>query len=83
MNTRPTTYAIRIDGHLDDRWSARLGELDTTARVGIRAVRAAALPAEAGVSPSSAGALLPLLKTGTAGHCCRNAGAMRKRAPAR
>ena len=28
MNTGPTTYAIRVDGHLDDHWSARLGELD-------------------------------------------------------
>jgi RimJ/RimL family protein N-acetyltransferase len=28
MNTAPTTYAIRVDGHLDDHWSAWLGELD-------------------------------------------------------
>jgi hypothetical protein len=27
MNTAPTTYAIRVDGHLDDHWSAWLGEL--------------------------------------------------------
>jgi len=25
-----TTYAIRVDGHLDDHWSAWLGELDLT-----------------------------------------------------
>jgi hypothetical protein len=25
MNTAPTTYAIRVDGHLDDHWSAWLG----------------------------------------------------------
>jgi RimJ/RimL family protein N-acetyltransferase len=30
MNTAPTTYAIRIDGHLDDHWSASLGEPDMT-----------------------------------------------------
>lgn len=30
MNTAPKTYAIRIDGHLDDHWSAWLGELDMT-----------------------------------------------------
>jgi RimJ/RimL family protein N-acetyltransferase len=30
MNTVPTTYAIRVDGHLDDHWSARLGEVDLT-----------------------------------------------------
>jgi RimJ/RimL family protein N-acetyltransferase len=30
MNTTPTTYAIRVDGHLDDHWSAWLGELDLT-----------------------------------------------------
>ena len=30
MNTAPTTYAIRVDGHLDDHWSAWLGELDIT-----------------------------------------------------
>ena len=28
MNTAPTTYAIRVDGHLDDHWSAWLGDLD-------------------------------------------------------
>jgi hypothetical protein len=27
MNTAPTTYAIRVDGHLDDHWSAWLGDL--------------------------------------------------------
>jgi hypothetical protein len=30
MNIAPTTYAIRIDGHLDDHWSDWLGELDMT-----------------------------------------------------
>ncbi len=30
MNTSPTTYAIRVDGHLDDHWSAWLGDLDLT-----------------------------------------------------
>jgi hypothetical protein len=30
MNTAPTTYTIRVDGHLDDHWSAWLGELDIT-----------------------------------------------------
>jgi hypothetical protein len=30
MNTAPKTYAIRVDGHLDDHWSAWLGELDLT-----------------------------------------------------
>ena len=30
MNTAPTTYRIRVDGHLDDHWSAWLGELDMT-----------------------------------------------------
>jgi RimJ/RimL family protein N-acetyltransferase len=30
MNTGPTTYAIRVNGHLDDHWSAWLGELDMT-----------------------------------------------------
>ena len=30
MNTSPTTYAIRVDGHLDDHWSAWLGDLDMT-----------------------------------------------------
>ena len=28
MNTAPTTYAIRVDGHLDDYWSPWLGALD-------------------------------------------------------
>ncbi|GAA3231594.1 hypothetical protein GCM10017691_25590 [Pseudonocardia petroleophila] len=26
--TRPTGYRIRVDGHLDDHWSTRLGGLD-------------------------------------------------------
>jgi hypothetical protein len=30
MNTSPTTYAIRVEGHLDDHWSAWLGDLDVT-----------------------------------------------------
>jgi RimJ/RimL family protein N-acetyltransferase len=30
MNTAPTTYAIRVHGHLDDHWSAWLGEPDIT-----------------------------------------------------
>ena len=30
MTTAPTTYAIRVDGHLDDHWSAWLGGLDLT-----------------------------------------------------
>jgi len=30
MNTAPTRYAIRVDGHLDDHWSAWLGALDLT-----------------------------------------------------
>jgi hypothetical protein len=30
MNTTPTTYAIRVNGHLDDHWSAWFGELDMT-----------------------------------------------------
>ena len=30
MNTGPTTYAISVDGHLDDHWSAWLGALDLT-----------------------------------------------------
>jgi hypothetical protein len=30
MNSAPTTYAIRVEGHLDDHWSAWLGELDMT-----------------------------------------------------
>jgi RimJ/RimL family protein N-acetyltransferase len=30
MNTALTTYALRVDGHLDDHWSAWLGELDLT-----------------------------------------------------
>jgi hypothetical protein len=30
MNTAPTTYVIRVDGHLDDHWSAWLGAQDIT-----------------------------------------------------
>jgi RimJ/RimL family protein N-acetyltransferase len=30
MNTAPTTYTIRVHGHLDDHWSAWLGEPDMT-----------------------------------------------------
>jgi homoserine kinase len=30
MNTATTTYAIRVEGHLDDHWSAWLGGLDMT-----------------------------------------------------
>ncbi len=30
MNTSSTTYEIRVDGHLDDHWSAWLGDLDLT-----------------------------------------------------
>jgi len=30
MNTAPTTYVIRVHGHLDDHWSAWLGEPDMT-----------------------------------------------------
>jgi RimJ/RimL family protein N-acetyltransferase len=30
MNAAPTTYAIRVDGHLDDHWSDWLGGLDMT-----------------------------------------------------
>ena len=30
MKTAPTTYAIRVDGHLGDHWSAWLGDLDMT-----------------------------------------------------
>lgn len=30
MNTAPTTYAIRVQGHLDDHWSAWLGKPDVT-----------------------------------------------------
>ena len=30
MHTAPTTYAIRVHGHLDDHWSAWLGEPDMT-----------------------------------------------------
>ncbi|MFL5860961.1 MAG: hypothetical protein ACJ780_09310 [Solirubrobacteraceae bacterium] len=30
MSTAPTTYAIRVDGHLDDHWSDWLGQPDTT-----------------------------------------------------
>jgi hypothetical protein len=28
MNSARTTYAIRVDGHLDEHWSAWLGELE-------------------------------------------------------
>ena len=30
MNTAPTTYAIRVEGHLDDHWSGWLGGLEMT-----------------------------------------------------
>jgi RimJ/RimL family protein N-acetyltransferase len=30
MNAAPTTYAIRVEGHLDDHWSGWLGGLDMT-----------------------------------------------------
>lgn len=30
MNATATTYAIRVDGHLDDHWSAWLGDVDMT-----------------------------------------------------
>ena len=30
MTTAPTMYTIRVEGHLDDHWSAWLGELDLT-----------------------------------------------------
>jgi hypothetical protein len=30
MSIAPTTYAIRVEGHLDGHWSARLGGLDMT-----------------------------------------------------
>lgn len=30
MNPAPTTYAIRVQGHLDDHWSAWLGNPDLT-----------------------------------------------------
>lgn len=30
MNTAAKTYAIRVDGHLDDHWSAWLGEVEMT-----------------------------------------------------
>jgi RimJ/RimL family protein N-acetyltransferase len=30
MSNAPTTYAIRVEGHLDDHWSAWLGGLDMT-----------------------------------------------------
>ena len=30
MTSHPTTYAIRVEGHLDNHWSAWLGELDMT-----------------------------------------------------
>ena len=30
MNTATTTYAIRVEGHLDDHWAAWLGDLGLT-----------------------------------------------------
>jgi RimJ/RimL family protein N-acetyltransferase len=30
MNSAPTTYTIRVNGHLDDHWSSRLGESEMT-----------------------------------------------------
>lgn len=30
MTASPTSYAIRVDGHLDDHWAAWLGDLDIT-----------------------------------------------------
>ena len=30
MTTTATTYTIRVDGHLDDHWSERLGARDMT-----------------------------------------------------
>jgi hypothetical protein len=30
MTTAPTTYTIRVEGHLDDHWSAWLGGVDIT-----------------------------------------------------
>ena len=30
MNTTLTTYAIRVDGHLDDHWASWLGDLNIT-----------------------------------------------------
>ncbi len=30
MNTSPATYLIRVEGHLDDHWSAWLGKVDMT-----------------------------------------------------
>jgi hypothetical protein len=30
VNAARTTYAIRVDGHLDDHWSAWLGDADIT-----------------------------------------------------
>ena len=30
MTAGPSTYAIRVAGHLDDHWSGWLGELDLT-----------------------------------------------------
>jgi hypothetical protein len=30
MNTASTTYTTRVHGHLDDHWSAWLGEADVT-----------------------------------------------------
>ena len=30
MNAAATAYTIRVDGHLEDHWSAWLGEVDMT-----------------------------------------------------
>lgn len=30
MSTIPTTYEVRVDGHLDDHWSVQLGDLSIT-----------------------------------------------------
>ena len=30
MSAGPRTYAVRVEGHLDDHWSAWLGDLDMT-----------------------------------------------------
>jgi hypothetical protein len=30
VNTEPATYTIRIEGHLDDHWAERLGDLTLT-----------------------------------------------------
>ena len=55
--------------HVDELGDARKS---SAARAGIGAVQAAALPAEAGVSPSPAGALLPLLRSGSVGSAARS-----------